>query len=129
MPKLFARSICCALALNIAACSTQRGFDSQGLEFKTLITPDRIKRFELTLIPKPVPIDPQSNRRGLESGPSERQLKGLLKDALASNGFCKQGFLPLGRYAGESHYRLRGECKDAATPEDITQFPNTIERW
>lgn len=129
MLKLITCSLCCALALSLAGCSSQRGFDSQGLQFKTLITPERIKRFELTVIPRPVPIDPQSDRRGLESGPSERQLKGLLKDALASNGFCKGGFLPLGRYAGESHYRLRGECKDPATPEDIAQFPNTIERW
>ena len=33
----------------------------------------------------------------------------------------------MGRYAGESHYRLRGECKDAATAEDVARFPNTIE--
>lgn len=129
MLKFFLISLSIVLALDSAGCSSQRAFDSQGLQFKTLITPEHIKRFELTIIPRPLPIDPQSDRRGLESGPSERQLKGLLKDALASNGFCKQGFLPLGRYAGESHYRLRGECKDAATAEDVARFPNTIERW
>ena len=129
MLKFATCSICCAFALSLAGCSIQRSFDSQGSEFKTLITADNIKRFELTIIPRPVPIDPQSNRRGLEPGPSERQLKGLLKDALANNEFCRQGYLPLGRYAGESHYRLRGECKDAASTEDKAKFPNTIERW
>ncbi|MEY4589150.1 MAG: hypothetical protein RL497_1226 [Pseudomonadota bacterium] len=117
------------LFLLLSACSTGRPFNSNGLQFKTLITPEHVKRFELTLIPRPIPIDPYSNRQSLEQGPSERQLKGLLKDALADNGFCRDGFLPLGRYAGESNYRLRGECKDTASAEDIAKFPNTIERW
>ncbi|RZA02341.1 MAG: hypothetical protein EOO68_09795 [Moraxellaceae bacterium] len=125
MGKLITVSLCFVLA----ACSTGRNFDPQGLQFKTLITPDHVKRFELSIAPRPVPIDPLSDRRGLESGPSERQLKAMLKDALADNGFCREGFLPLGRYAGESNYKLRGECKDAASVEDIARFPNTIERW
>jgi len=129
MLKFFLISLSIVLALDSAGCSSQRGFDAAGLQFKTLITPEHIKRFELSLTPKPQALDPLSNRRGLEEAPSERQLKGLLKDTLATNGFCKAGFLPLGRYAGESHYRLRGECKDAATAEDIAKFPNTIERW
>ncbi|HMU68047.1 MAG TPA: hypothetical protein PKE57_12905 [Cellvibrionaceae bacterium] len=129
MLKFFCISLSILLALDSAGCSSQRGFNAPDLQFKTLITADHIKRFELTLIPKPAQLDPLSSRRGLEEAPSERQLKGLLKDTLASNGFCKAGFLPLGRYAGESHSRLRGECKDAATPEDIAKFPNTIERW
>lgn len=111
----------------LAACSTSSNFNSKSLQFKTLITPEHVKRFELTLIPRP--IDPMTNHKMLESGPSERQFKGLLESALAENNFCHNGYLPLGRYAGESSYRLRGECKDAATAEDVAKFPNTIERW
>ena len=117
----------CLMISLLTACSTSGNYNSKTLQFKTLITPERVKRFELTIIPRP--IDPLTSRKNLEVGPSERQFKNLLESALAENNFCHNGYLPLGRYAGESNYRLRGECKDAATAEDVAKFPNTIERW
>lgn len=117
--------LCCLLP----ACASVGPLISGPQEFKTLITSDNIKRFELSVLPRPMHIDPQANRQKIEPGPSERQLLASLKATLASNGFCREGFLLLGRYAGESTQRLRGECKDSASAEDKSRFPNTIERW
>lgn len=119
-------SLLCCLA---TACASVGPLISGPQEFKTLITSDNIKRFELSVLPRPMHIDPQASRQKIESGPNERQLLASLKATLASNGFCRDGFLLLGRYAGESNNRLRGECKDAANAEDKAKFPNTIERW
>jgi hypothetical protein len=111
----------------ISACSQQPYGSGAHWQFKTLITSDNIKRFELSVPPKV--IDPLSQKHYEETSPSQRYFKSQLEDTLAQNGFCREGYLPLGRFAGESSYRLRGECKEAASAEDKAKFPNSIERW
>lgn len=111
----------------------------QNSYFRTLITPQQIKRFELTSLPKRVdPLNTLHRRSAQYDDESsdawvlrktEAYLQYQVKSMVESTGYCKQGYILLGRFAGESQYRLRGECKDLATSEDYTDFPNTIAQW
>lgn len=107
--------------------------------FRTLITPQQVKRFELTVVPKPVDpfngpakrlntYDEDATEGGLQRR-TDAYLQYKVKTLVEATGFCKQGYILLGRFAGESQYRVRGECKDLASAEDYNQFPNTITQW
>ena len=101
-------------------------------QFDTLITSDGHKLFELVFA-APARDLLQSTRSGNRPPPSDtlslRHQVNLLEDELEVSGFCRDGYFLLGRYAGETQKRLRGECKDIATETDRQQFSNTIERW
>lgn len=126
------------VCLMLTACSRTQHLQTDALSFRTLITPDNIKRFELSVPAKPLDVMKQMNR-GRDSdrdGRGEFQqrhtdvyLKYALEDILDHNGFCQQGYLLLGRFAGENQNRLRGECKDSASAEDRAKFPNSIQKW
>ncbi len=120
----------CLLA-TCAAC-TSAPKQVKDPSFKTLITPERVKRFELSVIPKDLSItrpNPELDGGTRQARQLELFLQNALEEAITRSGFCRAGYLPLGRFAGESQYRLRGECKDPASDADLAAFPNSIERW
>lgn len=131
--------LCSAFTLVLTACSHTGHLQTDALSFRTLITSDNIKRFELSVPPKPVDLMRQMNRRS-ENGEGDSRsqsqqhytdtyLKYALEDILDENKFCRDGYLLLGRFAGENQNRLRGECKDNATAAERDKFPNTISKW
>jgi hypothetical protein len=56
-------------------------------------------------------------------------MQNMLDEIMEQSQYCRDGYVLLGRYAGETTRRLRGECKDRATDEDRRLFPDTVERW
>lgn len=101
--------------------------------FGTFITPEGLKLFELRFAQPKREVrvgEPQreaSPRR--EQQRLARERLGTLEATLAATGFCREGYTLLGRYAGETVERLRGECQERASEQDRTRFPNDILRW
>jgi len=98
----------------------------------TRITEGDLKLFELAF---PMPARPLSLPGG-EGGPREKRpdlsskrMQQMLDEVMEESRYCRDGYVLLGRYAGETTRRLRGECKDRATEEDRRKFPDTVERW
>ena len=118
------------LTLWVSACISQP--DKHVLsQFKTLITPDGVKRFELPL-PKPdfrVNLSENSRSNPYDNELSERKVMRRVEAVLETTGFCKTGFILLGRHAGETAQKVRGECKEAATQNERQQFKNSITQW
>lgn len=133
-PLLILASLC----MTLVACAKTDHLQTQALLFQTLITADRFKRFEVSVTPKP--LDPlrsvnstsardNDGRAEYLQRSTDLYLRAELEAVLEKNGFCREGYLLLGRFAGQNQYRLRGECKDLASDQDRQQFPNTIQRW
>ena len=99
-----------------------------SVHLNTLITQDGLKLFELAL-PRASHAEREPGEHRPEPGFSEGRVLALLETALAETHYCRAGYVLLGRYAGETMGRVRGECKDRATEEDRAHFPDTIARW
>ena len=98
---------------------------------KTRITADGLKLFELDFPMRPAPEGVQDERVRRKPRPeaSAKHLQSVLEEVMLQMQYCRQGYVLLGRYAGETTRRLRGECNDRATEEDRRRFPDTIARW
>lgn len=97
-------------------------------QFSSQITTGGLKLFEMTYPgPKPAIISMRSAKT--MNGWSNKRVLASLSDTLEQNHFCRQGYLILGRYAGETTNKIRGECKEPANSDDRQIYPNTIARW
>ena len=129
--------ICVVLCLIgfVSSCSSNRTADEKILStFKTLITKDKYKRFEISTRPatRRIRMMPAQEQSGLQRPTYTVNQKRLLRNlelVLEETGFCRDGYLLLGRYAGKKTNRLRGECRDKATEDDYQKFENTIGQW
>lgn len=96
-----------------------------GFEFATLITPSGQKLFEFNYpLYRQQPVDGRAGNY-YTAASAERLLEGELK----RNGYCREGYLLLGRQAGPSARRLRGECRERASAEDRVAYPATLRDW
>lgn len=116
--------ICSLMYLN--SCSLNK--HASQTQFNSLITADGLKLFEMRF-PGPKPSAISIKKAQASSGWSDKKVFYYLKDTLEQNKYCRQGYIILGRYAGETTHKIRGECKEPATPSDQKQYPNTITRW
>lgn len=120
------------IVLCIAAGCAHRQADIRALELQTRITEGGLKLFELTF---PMQSQPMTLPTGSERPPKKRpetnarQMQSMLDEVMEQSQYCRDGYVLLGRYAGETTRRLRGECKDRATDEDRQRFPDTVQRW
>ena len=115
----------------LAACA-HKGPPPGTLQLKTRITDDGLKLFELVFPMPNRPLEMPSGggeRRKPRPDLSGKQMLALLDEVVTQSQFCRQGYVLLGRYAGETTARLRGECNDRATTADRDRFPDTINRW
>lgn len=114
-----------------SACAS-KGPSASGLQLQTRITEGGLKLFELVF---PAPAEtlrlPSGSSRQREKSPemTSRQMEALLDDVMDESRYCREGYVLLGRYAGETTRRLRGECRERATEDDRRQFPDTVDRW
>lgn len=122
------------LAILINGCASHRN-PPEHFKFATQITDSGLKLFELTY-PAPerrISRRPPANQQGRppspSSGISEKTLVAILETRLQQAKYCRQGYLLLGRHAGETTQRIRGECKEKASDADREQFPGSILRW
>lgn len=103
-----------------------------SLQLQTRITDGGLKLFELTFPMLAHHINPPQNS-GRPGKPrnelNSRRMQVLLDEVIEESGYCREGYVLLGRYAGETVQRLRGECRDRATAEDRQRFPDSIARW
>lgn len=124
-----------SLLLTLLLCSACTHKPPPGsVLLNTRITADGLKLFELVL-PRAKPVADSDThmrpgeRRPPEPGFSERRVLSLLTSVIEESGYCRAGYVLLGRYAGETTGRVRGECKDRATDADRARYPDTITRW
>lgn len=130
MTRLLARSCLVAAALALSACQSAR---TPSHRFDTHITSADYKLFQLTFPRPSYTVQLQQSRREerRRSTPelTEQRIAATLEDIFEQNGYCRQGYVILGRYAGETSNRVRGECRERASAEDRSTYSNTIERW
>lgn len=117
--------------LSLSACQSS---SPRSFEFDTRITTDGYKLFQLAYPPSDVELrllraDASARARGQPKVVTERRALSVLEQILANNGYCRQGYILLGRPGGETSNRLRGECREKADARDRKAFPDTIERW
>lgn len=115
-----------------AGCARSR--DLQPLELQTRITSGGLKLFELRLPVREHRVEPPTNphrrqRRSPDDRHSQKPIHQMVDQALEQSGYCRDGYVLLGRYAGETVRRIRGECRERATEDDRHRFPDTVERW
>jgi hypothetical protein len=126
------RNTLLAILLLCSACANKPSPGS--LLLHTRITEGGLKLFELTL-PRAAHAEDSDagprpgERRPPEPGFSEKRVLAMLASVMEESRYCRAGYVLLGRYAGETTGRVRGECKDRATEEDRQQYPDSITRW
>lgn len=131
-----------ALAMSsLVSCASRKPVPPPGGPtslLQTRITEGGLKLFEVGGATregdKPVaggPSSPpsQGKQRPKSAKFSAKQMEKRLDEIMELSGFCRDGYVILGRYAGETTSRIRGECRDIATEEDRLRFPDTIQRW
>lgn len=128
--RAFQLFLLCCLA---AGCAHKKS-QLSALELQTRITEGGLKLFELTfpMPSRPMTLPTGSERpreRRPENEHTTRQMQKMLDEVMEQSQYCRDGYVLLGRYAGETTRRLRGECKDRATEADRRMFPDTVERW
>lgn len=120
--------------LILSACASQERLPPE-FRFTTHITPQDYKLFQLSFpaLPLDQQIRPQQNynqrSRGDQQRNRERYVTRVLQRAVELSDFCREGYIQLGRYAGETTQRLRGQCRELASDQDRENFPNTLQRW
>ncbi len=110
---------------------------AEPFTLSTRITADGFKLFELAFPyqPRQLRLPGNSSRAGTQAPRdrqprhSDRQLERILDAKLNERGYCREGYILLGRHSGHTAQTLRGECRELATAEDRVQFQNTIGRW
>lgn len=116
-------------AVSLNACQSQ---PSQDFKFGTRITDDGYKQFQLvyprTTHELRLPGSGQARHQDKRQL-SQRQVLSALEQILQDKGYCRKGYMLLGRYAGETINRVRGECREKASSADRDAHPDTIERW
>lgn len=119
----------CSIILSLNACQSHSRYLFQ---FDTRITDDGYKLFQL-MYPQPEPVLrlPSKDQARRESRPnvSEKRMLAVLEQTMEDNGYCRDGYVLLGRYAGKTSNRIRGECRDKATLADRQLYPDTIKQW
>lgn len=127
------------IIFTLNACAQNTADKSYNESFLTHINQSGLKHFELRYTHSHSPRSTQS-QKNLYSGEAlqrdaesyQRRRKYLdvrLRELLTSNGFCREGFLPLDFNSDWDSYYLRGECYDLATDADRQNFPDTITQW
>lgn len=123
--------VCLGLALLLANCASAP--TARPENFGTFITPEGLKLFELRFARPSRDVRVGEPRREVSPRREQQRLArerlGILEATLTATGFCREGYTLLGRYAGETVERLRGECQERATEQDRARFPNDILRW
>ena len=123
-----------SLLVILLLCSACANKPPSSVLLHTRITEDGLKLFELVL-PRAANaaeadvVLRQGERRPPEPGFSEKRVLATLASVMEESRYCRAGYVLLGRYAGETTGRVRGECKDRATDEDRQQYPDSITRW
>jgi hypothetical protein len=127
---LIPTGLCLLLLLGLGGCVHRKS--DAPLPMQTRITEGGLKLFEVIF---PVPVDtlamPNSSGRTpkQQKALSSKHMQKMLDEVMEQSGYCREGYVVLGRYAGETTRRMRGECRDRATDQDRQRFPDTIERW
>lgn len=115
------------------ACTSSRN-KLPPAELQTRITQGGLKLFELSspMQARPMTLpngNPRQQRPVNDGRKMQKHMQDMLDEVMEQTGYCRAGYVLLGRYAGETTRRVRGECRDRATEEDRQKFPDDIERW
>ena len=131
----------CVPMILVACASSQTKKPEIEEIFVTDIKPNRIKLFSYTVtVSRPAGSRSGTGRgkRGGEGGKQgggatgrpdrESMMKGIkekLDVRLAETGYCREGYIVLGRRIDRGRSFIRGECKEGATADDREKFTNS----
>lgn len=126
-----AKPLALSALLSLMACQTSR---PQTFQFDTRITNEGYKLFQLAYPQMHTELrlpnaSASTNHRRRPQYITEKRLRAVLEEKLIENGYCRQGYVLLGRAGGDTSNRLRGECRDKANARDRQTYPDSIERW
>lgn len=116
--------------LTVQACANKERLPPE-FTFTTHITDQGYKLFQLSfpaLELRQTARNPQYDR-GTQQRYREKYIDRVFEQAVEISKFCRKGHFQLGRYAGETSQRVRGQCRELATEQDRIKFPNTLTRW
>ena len=126
----------------LVACASNQTIKPEIEEiFVTDIKPNGIKFFSYTVTesrPSGSRSGAGGDKRGGEGGKQgggatgrpdrESMIKGIkekLDARLAETGYCREGYIVLGRRIDRGRSFIRGECKEGATADDREKFTNS----
>ncbi len=106
----------------------------QQSEFRTKITSEGLKHFELTVnngsrLQNQVMHTPNTKSPRKKKIKVTKSLKKVVGHHIETNNYCREGFWLLESYNYSSKLRLRGECNELATDRDRLTFPDTVVEW
>ncbi|MDH3830132.1 MAG: hypothetical protein OEV12_13110 [Gammaproteobacteria bacterium] len=105
----------------LTACASSGPAPSFEDSFATDISADGTKFFTYT---RRLHKDAKTQgHRGKEKD-ADSALQKSVQEKLDSSGYCRDGYLALEHYEANGIIRIRGECRDGASDNDRTQFPN-----
>lgn len=124
------------LAATSAGCARNRTQAPDPFTFATRITDGGLKQFEVTFpyAPRQLVLTQRGStthgrKRNDANRLTQRRMEQVVATKVSAAGYCRQGYLLLGTQAGNTVQKVRGECRDPATLEDRSLFPDTIKRW
>jgi len=125
-------------ALLTAACSIGLPAGTHT-EFRTRITQSGLKHFQLRLIPEnpaqyhqatDLTRQPKAERNpDRAAAKRENVLLKQVRNTLAENRYCRQGYWLLDKNLYGPSPWVRGECNEGATETDREKYPDTIQQW
>ena len=120
MPPVKPVIILFATAL-LTACASSGPATHFEDSFATEISADGTKFFTYTR-----QFDQGSKSRGRRRDNKDKDtaLQTSVQEKLDSSGYCRDGYLALEDYEANGIERIRGECRDGASDNDRTLFPN-----
>ncbi len=120
MPPVKPVIILFATAL-LAACASSGPATPFEDSFSTEVSADGTKFFTFT---RRINKDAKIQGHRLREKDPDTALKKSIQGKLDSSGYCRDGYLTLEHYEANGITRIRGECRDGASDNDRTLFPN-----
>ena len=119
MPPVKSVIILFATALLHACASSGPAAPPFEDSFATEISADGTKFFTYTR-----QFDKSSKSRGRRRDDKDTALQKSVQEKLDTSSYCRDGYLTLEDYEANGIARIRGECRDGASDNDRTLFPN-----
>ena len=105
----------------LSACASTGPAPSFDDTFATNISADGTKFFTYTRhFHKGAP----GNSHPTDDKKADTALRKAVQAKLEATGYCRDDYLTLEDYEANGVARIRGECRDGASDNDRTQFPN-----
>ena len=105
----------------LSACASTEPAPTFNDKFETDIRTDGTKFFTYT---RHFHKGASGNSHPTDDKKADSALRTAVQEKLEATGYCRDDYLTLEDYEANGLARIRGECRDGASNDDRTQFPN-----